>query len=123
MNEQLPSSRTSRRAFVGAGVAAASYAVAHRAPAQPAGAQAPEPTAEHAFGVRPLDTLGLEHIGTVVPDVTRSALFYSRVFSPALYRDRDKPLHHTPERPHFRCPGGLGVELLLVDPARIWGLA
>ena len=29
----------------------------------------------------------------------------------------------TPERLHFRCPDGLGVELLPVDPARIWGLA
>jgi catechol 2,3-dioxygenase-like lactoylglutathione lyase family enzyme len=28
-----------------------------------------------------------------------------------------------PERLHFRCPDGLGVELLPVDPARIWGLA
>ena len=28
-----------------------------------------------------------------------------------------------PERLHFRCPDGLGVELLAVDPARIWGLA
>jgi hypothetical protein len=27
-----------------------------------------------------------------------------------------------PERLHFRCPDGLGVELLPVDPARIWGL-
>jgi catechol 2,3-dioxygenase-like lactoylglutathione lyase family enzyme len=29
----------------------------------------------------------------------------------------------TPEHVHFRCPDGLGVELLPVDPARIWGLA
>jgi catechol 2,3-dioxygenase-like lactoylglutathione lyase family enzyme len=28
-----------------------------------------------------------------------------------------------PERLHFLCPDGLGVELLPVDPARIWGLA
>jgi hypothetical protein len=28
-----------------------------------------------------------------------------------------------PERLHFRCPDGLGLELLPVDPARIWGLA
>jgi catechol 2,3-dioxygenase-like lactoylglutathione lyase family enzyme len=27
------------------------------------------------------------------------------------------------ERLHFRCPDGLGVELIPVDPARIWGLA
>jgi catechol 2,3-dioxygenase-like lactoylglutathione lyase family enzyme len=27
------------------------------------------------------------------------------------------------ERLHFRCPDGLGVELMAVDPARIWGLA
>jgi hypothetical protein len=28
-----------------------------------------------------------------------------------------------PQRLHFRCPDGLGVELVPVDPARIWGLA
>jgi hypothetical protein len=27
------------------------------------------------------------------------------------------------ERLHCRCPDGLGVELVPVDPARIWGLA
>jgi len=29
----------------------------------------------------------------------------------------------SPERIYFRCPDGLGVELLSVDPVRIWGLA
>ena len=29
--------------------------------------------------------------GTVVPDVTRAALFYSRVFNPVLYKERDEP--------------------------------
>ena len=42
----------------------------------------------------PLDTLGLEHIGTVVPDVTRAARFYSRVFNPVLYKERDEPLRY-----------------------------
>jgi catechol 2,3-dioxygenase-like lactoylglutathione lyase family enzyme len=42
----------------------------------------------------PLDTLGLEHIGTVVPDVTRAARFYSRVFNPMLYKEREDPLRY-----------------------------
>jgi catechol 2,3-dioxygenase-like lactoylglutathione lyase family enzyme len=42
----------------------------------------------------PLDTLGLEHIGTVVPDVTRAAKFYSRVFNPELYKERADPLRY-----------------------------
>jgi hypothetical protein len=34
----------------------------------------------------------------------------------------DAAVSPAPERLHFRCPDGLGVELLPVDPARIWGL-
>ncbi len=49
-------------------------------------------------------------LGTVVPDVTRSAQFFSRVFNPELYKERDEPLRYY-------------VTLVPVDPARIWGLA
>ena len=34
--------------------------------------------------------VGLEHIGTVVPDVTRAARFYSSVFNPELHKERDR---------------------------------
>jgi catechol 2,3-dioxygenase-like lactoylglutathione lyase family enzyme len=96
MNEDAPIGRTSRRALLAAGVAAAaSFAAPRRAPAQPtAGAPPLEPTAERVAAALPLDTLGLEHIGTVVPDVTRAALFYSRVFNPVLYKERDEPLRY-----------------------------
>jgi len=95
MNEHPPSGRTSRRAFLAAGVAAASFAMTRGAPAQPPSAgPTQEPTPERVAAALPLDTLGLEHIGTVVPDVTRAALFYSRVFNPVLYKERDEPLRY-----------------------------
>ena len=53
-----------------------------------------EPTAAQIAAALPLDTLGLEHIGTVVPDVTRAAQFFSRVFNPVLYKERDEPLRY-----------------------------
>ena len=55
---------------------------------------AAEPTKDQIASALPLDTLGLEHIGTVVPDVSRAAKFYSRVFNPALYRERAEPLRY-----------------------------
>jgi catechol 2,3-dioxygenase-like lactoylglutathione lyase family enzyme len=42
----------------------------------------------------PLDTYGLEHIGTVVPDVTRAAKFFGAVFNPVLYKEREPPLRY-----------------------------
>lgn len=42
----------------------------------------------------PLKTYGLEHIGTVVPDVTQAAKFYSRVFNPAIYKEQKPPLRY-----------------------------
>jgi catechol 2,3-dioxygenase-like lactoylglutathione lyase family enzyme len=53
-----------------------------------------EPAPAAIAAALPLDTLGLEHIGTVVPDVTRAALFYSRVFNPMLYKEREEPLRY-----------------------------
>jgi catechol 2,3-dioxygenase-like lactoylglutathione lyase family enzyme len=90
--------RTSRRALLaaGAGLAAAALRAPHGASAQPPGGGAPaaEPTAAAVAAALPLDTLGLEHIGTVVPDVTRAARFYSRVFNPVLYKEREEPLRY-----------------------------
>lgn len=77
----------------GAAFAAGSWLVPGRARAQPAGARA-EPTAAAVAAALPLDTLGLEHIGTVVPDVTRAAEFYGRVFNPELYKEREEPLRY-----------------------------
>ena len=85
---------TTRRTLL-AGLAATAYTAATRATAQPASrSAAPEPTAAQVANALRLATLGLEHIGTVVPDVTRSARFYSRVFNPMLYKERDKPLRY-----------------------------
>lgn len=86
---------TTRRALLAGGLAAAAYAVAPRTRAQPAGgAPQREPTPAEIAAALPLDTLGLEHIGTVVPDVTRAARFYSSVFNPVLYKERDEPLRY-----------------------------
>lgn len=57
-------------------------------------APGPEPTAAAIAAALPLNTFGLEHIGTVVPDVTRAAKFYSRVFNPELYKERAEPLRY-----------------------------
>jgi catechol 2,3-dioxygenase-like lactoylglutathione lyase family enzyme len=54
----------------------------------------PEPTPAAIAAALPLDTFGLEHIGTVVPDVTRAAKFYSRVFNPDVYKERAEPLRY-----------------------------
>jgi catechol 2,3-dioxygenase-like lactoylglutathione lyase family enzyme len=90
------STRTSRRTLLAAGASlavAARLAAPRRAEAQPpSGAPQGEPTAAQVAAALPLDTLGLEHIGTVVPDVTRAARFYSSVFNPPLYKERDEPL-------------------------------
>jgi catechol 2,3-dioxygenase-like lactoylglutathione lyase family enzyme len=42
----------------------------------------------------PLDAVGTEHVGTVVPDVTRAARFFARVFNPQVYKERDEPLRY-----------------------------
>lgn len=90
--------RTSRRALLAAGaglLAAAQLAVPRGARAQPqSDVPAGEPTAAAIAAALPLATLGLEHIGTVVPDVTRAARFFSSVFNPALYKEREEPLRY-----------------------------
>lgn len=42
----------------------------------------------------PLDAVGLEHIGTVVPDVSAAAAFFGRVFNPELFKERNPPLRY-----------------------------
>jgi catechol 2,3-dioxygenase-like lactoylglutathione lyase family enzyme len=98
MSHDEHSTRTSRRTLLGASVGlavAARFAAPRSAAAQPpGGAPQAEPTAAQVVAALPLDTLGLEHIGTVVPDVTRAARFYSSVFNLALYKERDEPLRY-----------------------------
>lgn len=101
------SAELSRRTMLagGVGLAAASLlggagAARAQGPSQGPPSQGPgreqgrEPTAAEVAAALPLDTLGLEHIGTVVPDVTRAAEFYSRVFNPELYKEREDPLRY-----------------------------
>jgi len=95
--ETLPVA-TSRRVVLGAsiGLAAATWlGASSNARAQPAdGAAAGEPSGAQVDAALPLDTYGLEHIGTVVPDVTRAARFFSSVFNPVLYKERAEPLRY-----------------------------
>ena len=94
MSHDLYPIQTSRRAVLAASaglVLGARFAAPRRAAAQPQGG---DPTAAQIAAALPLDTLGLEHIGTVVPDVTRAARFYSSVFNPTLYKERDEPLRY-----------------------------
>lgn len=42
----------------------------------------------------PLRTTGLEHMGSVVPDVAAAGKFYGRVFNPELHKEKDPPLRY-----------------------------
>jgi catechol 2,3-dioxygenase-like lactoylglutathione lyase family enzyme len=42
----------------------------------------------------PLKSTGLEHMGTVVPDVTVAAKFYSRIFNPEVHKEKEPPLRY-----------------------------
>lgn len=70
------------------GAAGLAVAIAGR----PLGAQAPD--AALVASQLPLDAVGLEHIGTVVPDVTVAATFFARVFNPEVYKEREAPLRY-----------------------------
>ncbi len=93
----------SRRTVLVSGASLAAAAMLGRAheaqaqgedPARRPDGGAGEPTAAQIAAALPLDTLGLEHVGTVVPDVSRAAKFYSRVFNPHLYKERAEPLRY-----------------------------
>lgn len=51
-----------------------------------------EPTA--GASQLPVKTTGLEHMGTVVPDVEAAGKFYGRLFNPELYKEKDPPLRY-----------------------------
>lgn len=42
----------------------------------------------------PLRTTGLEHMGTVVPDVAAAGRFYGRLFNPELHKEKEPPLRY-----------------------------
>jgi catechol 2,3-dioxygenase-like lactoylglutathione lyase family enzyme len=42
----------------------------------------------------PLRTTGLEHMGSVVPDVAAAGKFYGRVFNPELHKEKEPPLRY-----------------------------
>jgi catechol 2,3-dioxygenase-like lactoylglutathione lyase family enzyme len=42
----------------------------------------------------PLKTTGLEHMGTVVPDVAAAGKFYGRLFNPELHKEKEPPLRY-----------------------------
>jgi len=56
----------------------------------------PEASNESSHGASqlPLKTTGLEHLGTVVPDVAAAGKFYGRLFNPDLYKEKDPPLRY-----------------------------
>jgi catechol 2,3-dioxygenase-like lactoylglutathione lyase family enzyme len=69
---------------------AAAFALAFGA--RPLGAQAPD--AALVARQLPLQAVGLEHIGTVVPDVTAAATFFARVFNAEVYKEQAPPLRY-----------------------------
>jgi catechol 2,3-dioxygenase-like lactoylglutathione lyase family enzyme len=60
-------------------------------PASPGATTGNEPKAASQL---PLKSTGLEHMGTVVPDVTAAGKFYGRLFDPELYKEKDPPLRY-----------------------------
>ena len=50
--------------------------------------------AQSAGAQLPLKTTGLEHMGTVVPDVEAAGKFYGRLFNPELYKEKEPPLRY-----------------------------
>jgi len=47
-----------------------------------------------AISQLPLKTTGLEHMGTIVPDVEAAGKFYARLFNPNLSKEKDPPLRY-----------------------------
>lgn len=73
---------TRRTMLQGLGLAALLPVVPSLSRAQGAGAQLP------------LKTTGLEHMGTVVPDVAAAGKFYGRLFNPELHKEKQPPLRY-----------------------------
>jgi catechol 2,3-dioxygenase-like lactoylglutathione lyase family enzyme len=88
----LADARLSRRRVLGGiGAAALLPFVPELIRAQDASA----PPAPAAAGPQlPLKTTGLEHMGTVVPDVAAAGKFYGRLFNPELHKEKEPPLRY-----------------------------
>jgi len=94
MTDKTNSISRRRILAAGAGITALPLA-AGLAKAQAPGAGDAAPVSVHDIAQQlPLKSYGLEHIGTVVPDVTEAAKFYSRVFNPAIYKEQKPPLRY-----------------------------
>lgn len=88
MSKDTAMGASTRREFV-ASVAGAAIAVPLAAASWNAAS-----AAELSGDELPLITNGLEHVGIVVADVTRSATFYCGVFGHGLFREIDPPLRY-----------------------------
>ncbi len=73
--------------------AAAFWATGGRAQPPAAGSSEP-PDAATVARQLPLAAVGLEHVGTVVPDVTAAARFFGRVFNGFVYKEQQPPLRY-----------------------------
>jgi len=92
MNDQTISRRTVLR---GLGLAALTPLTAASLTARAETAAAPQsPAPANTASQLPLRTTGLEHLGTVVPDVEAAGKFYGRLFNPELYKEKDPPLRY-----------------------------
>lgn len=93
-----PLSRTKTRrdvlnSLAATGLAAAAFGgVCARAQAPTAPAEPPSDAA--VARQLPLDSVGIEHIGTVVPDVTAAARFFGRVFNGLVFKEQNPPLRY-----------------------------
>jgi catechol 2,3-dioxygenase-like lactoylglutathione lyase family enzyme len=92
MNDQTISRRAVLR---GLGLAALTPLTAASLTARAETAAAPQsPAPANTASQLPLRTTGLEHLGTVVPDVEAAGKFYGRLFNPELYKEKDPPLRY-----------------------------
>ena len=81
-----------RHVLTGIGVVALLPFISKLTRAQDASASAAPAAA--ASSQLPLKTTGLEHMGTVVPDVEAAGKFYGRLFNPELYKEKEPPLRY-----------------------------
>jgi catechol 2,3-dioxygenase-like lactoylglutathione lyase family enzyme len=84
-----PTALSRRDLLCAAGLAALAPLVSMRSLGQSAGSEA-----SNSASQLPLKTTGLEHLGTVVPDVAEAGKFYGRLFNPELYKEKDPPLRY-----------------------------
>jgi catechol 2,3-dioxygenase-like lactoylglutathione lyase family enzyme len=84
----------SRRSLIWGALGIAAAIPWRPGPANAQGPAAAAPTDEEIAAALPLTTGGLEHIGSVVPDVAAAGAFLGRVFNPYLYKEREDPLRY-----------------------------